>query len=227
MVVLEDAGRAVMRVAAALRAVAASADATAGRMEIIFSGSGFKAGGCRQRVVIQGVQVSMWPAAACREASGCGPHETGWAGLGCFNLRGHAPQCPRGGTVRPGCIRAPGRAGVGLWGSPRWACWGRWVQRACCGAWGSVWRGCGGRRVRRREAICGGYVLAFRSGGRFSVAGLGPCALGEFGPFVRDRPEIAFLRLGGMRVSEWGQMPHRRMVQTILTSVTAHTMGCQ
>ena len=52
--VLEDAGRAVMRVAAALRAVAASADATAGRMEIISSGSGFEAGGCRQPVVIQG-----------------------------------------------------------------------------------------------------------------------------------------------------------------------------
>ena len=70
-------------------------------------------------------------------------------------------------------------------------------------------------------------MLAFGSGGRFSVAGLGPCALGEFGPFVRDRPEIAFLRLAGMRVSEWGQMPHRRMVRTILTSVTAHTLGCQ
>ena len=34
-------------------------------------------------------------------------------------------------------------------------------------------------------------------------------------------------RLAGMWGSRWGRMRHRRMVQTILTSVTAQTMGRQ
>ena len=38
-----------------------------------------------------------------------------------------------------------------------------------------------------------------------------------------DRPGIAPVRLAGMLGSTWGQMRRRRMVQTILTSVTAHT----
>ena len=42
-----------------------------------------------------------------------------------------------------------------------------------------------------------------------------------------DEPGIAPQRLAGMWGSRWGQMPHRRRVQTILTSVTAQTMGHQ
>ena len=42
-----------------------------------------------------------------------------------------------------------------------------------------------------------------------------------------DQPGIAPQRLAGMWGSRWGQMRQRRMVQTILTSVTAQTNGRQ
>ena len=42
-----------------------------------------------------------------------------------------------------------------------------------------------------------------------------------------DRPWMAPQRLAGMWGSRWGRMRRRRMVQTILTSVTAQTMGRQ
>ena len=42
-----------------------------------------------------------------------------------------------------------------------------------------------------------------------------------------DRPGMAPQRLAGMWGSRLGQMRRRRMVQTILTSVTAQTMGRQ
>ena len=40
-----------------------------------------------------------------------------------------------------------------------------------------------------------------------------------------DRPRMATQRLAGMWGSRWGRMRRRRMVQTILTSVTTQTMG--
>ena len=42
-----------------------------------------------------------------------------------------------------------------------------------------------------------------------------------------DRPGMALQRLAGMRGSRWGRMLCRRMVQNILTSVTAQIMGRQ
>ena len=42
-----------------------------------------------------------------------------------------------------------------------------------------------------------------------------------------DRPGMASQRLAGMWGSRWGRMRRRRMVQMILISVTAQTMGCQ
>ena len=42
-----------------------------------------------------------------------------------------------------------------------------------------------------------------------------------------DRHGIAPQRLAGMWASSWGRMQRRRMVQTILTSVTAQAMGRQ
>ena len=42
-----------------------------------------------------------------------------------------------------------------------------------------------------------------------------------------DRPGMAPQRLAGMWGSKWGRMRRRRTVQTILTSVTAQTMGRQ
>ena len=40
-----------------------------------------------------------------------------------------------------------------------------------------------------------------------------------------DRPGMPPQRLAGMWGSRWGRMRRRRMVQTVLTSVTAQTMG--
>ena len=40
-----------------------------------------------------------------------------------------------------------------------------------------------------------------------------------------NRPWMAPQRLAGMWGSRWGRMRRRRMAQTILTSVTAQTMG--
>ena len=42
-----------------------------------------------------------------------------------------------------------------------------------------------------------------------------------------DRPGMAPQRLAGMWGSRWGRMRRRRMVQTILTSVTPQTLGRQ
>ena len=42
-----------------------------------------------------------------------------------------------------------------------------------------------------------------------------------------DRPGMAPQRLAGTWGSRWGRMRRRKMVQTILTSVTAQTMGRQ
>ena len=42
-----------------------------------------------------------------------------------------------------------------------------------------------------------------------------------------DRPGMAPQTLVGMWGSKWGRMRRRRMVQTMLTSVTAQTMGRQ
>ena len=42
-----------------------------------------------------------------------------------------------------------------------------------------------------------------------------------------DRPAMAPQRLAGMWGSKWGQMRRKTTVQTILTSVTAETMGRQ
>ena len=42
-----------------------------------------------------------------------------------------------------------------------------------------------------------------------------------------DRPGMAPKRLAGMCGSRWGRMRRSRMVQTILNSVTAQTMGCE
>ena len=42
-----------------------------------------------------------------------------------------------------------------------------------------------------------------------------------------DGPELAAQRLAGMWGSRWGRMRRRRMIQAILTSVTAQTMGRQ
>ena len=81
--VLGDAGCAVIRAEAALRAAAASAAPTAGRMEAISSGCGRGAGGCRGAVAIWWSGGTMWPAAVCGGGVSLRSAPSGfdWAGL--------------------------------------------------------------------------------------------------------------------------------------------------
>ena len=65
VVVLGDAGCAAMRAGAALRAVVASAAATAGRMEGLFSGCGSGAGGWRGPAATRRPLGPIWLAAVC------------------------------------------------------------------------------------------------------------------------------------------------------------------
>ena len=105
-----DAGWAVMR--AGLWA-AASAAATAGRMEGMSSGCRLGAGGWGGPVVNWRPGGPIWPARRGREARGCGLLLLGLAGPGSCNVRDCVGWRPRGGTVRVGCIQGPGGVGLG------------------------------------------------------------------------------------------------------------------
>ena len=139
-----DAGRAVMR--AGLRA-AASAAATAGRMESMSSGCRFGAGGWGGPVVTWWPGGPIWSAAAGEGGASCGLLLLGLAGPWSCNVRGCVGRRPRGGTVRVGCIQGPGGVGLGLLGCVRGAWAGHWGGRACRGARGSSPRVCVGCRV--------------------------------------------------------------------------------
>ena len=157
VVVLGDVGCAAMRTGAALRASAASAAATAGRMEGMSSGCGLGAGGW-------GVPAVTWSAAVGKGGAGL---RSSHSGIGCAGLM----QCVRacglvsggGGTVRVGCIRGAGGLGLGFQGCVRGVCagnWAGWVRREASGSpqrvcvdswiWGAVrgvrweglWRAC-------------------------------------------------------------------------------------
>ena len=109
VVVLRDVGCAPMRVGAALWAAAASAAATARRMEGISPGCGWQAAGWRGPTVTGRPSGPIRSAAVGRGggARGCGLRLSGSAGLGSCNERQRAVRRPRGGTVRLGCIRGP------------------------------------------------------------------------------------------------------------------------
>ena len=167
-----DAGWAVMR--AGLWA-AASAAATAGRMEGMSPGCRLGAGAWGGSV------VTWWPGRPIRSAAagegGAGlwpsPSGLGWAGvLQYVRLCGLASA---GGNGSRGLHSgAGGGVGLGLLGSARGACEGHWVGWACCRTRGSSRRLCAGcrvwgvvravRRVGVRRACAGG-----RAGGG------GPC----------------------------------------------------
>ena len=167
-----DAGWAVMR--AGLWA-AASAAATAGRMEGMSAGCRYGAGGWGGPVVTwrPGGLISL--AAAGEGGAGLWPSPSGlgWAGvLQCVSCVGCRLQ---GGTVRVGCIQGPGGVGLGLLGCVRGAWAGHWVGWACRGArssrrvcagcrvWGvvrgvrrvGVWRACAGVRAGGGGRCCG------------------------------------------------------------------------
>ena len=130
-----DAGWAVMR--AGLWG-AASAAATAVRMEGMSSGCRLGAGGRGGPVVTWRPGGPIWSAAAGEG----GLLLLGSAGPGSCNVRGRVGWRPRGGTVRVGCIQGPGGVGLGPLGCV-WGAWaGHWVGWACRGARGSPRRVC-------------------------------------------------------------------------------------
>ena len=166
-----DAGWAVMR--AGLWA-AASAAATAGRMEGMSSGCTLGAGGWGGPVVTWRPGGPIWSAAAGGGRRGAVAFSF-WARLGpgpamCevvwVGVRG-------GGTVRGGCIQGPGGVGLGPLGCV-WGAWaGHWVRWACRGARGSPRRVCVGCRML-------GAVKGVRRPGVWRAcagvqAGGGPC----------------------------------------------------
>ena len=133
-----DAGWAVMR--AGLQA-AASAAATVGRMECMFSGCRLEAGGWGGPVVTWRPGGPIWSAAAGEGGAGLWPSPSGlgWARfLQCARLCGLASA---GGNSSRGLHSGAGGVGLGLLGCVRGAWAGHWVGWACRGARGSS-RGC-------------------------------------------------------------------------------------
>ena len=173
-----DAGWAVMR--AGLRA-AASAAATAGRMEGMSSGCRLRAGSWGGPVVTWRPGGPIWSAAAGEGGLGLWPSPSGlgWAGvLQCVRLCGLASA---GGNGSRGLHSGAGGVGLGLLGCVRGARAGHWVGRACRGARGSsrqvcvgclvwgvvrgvrqvgVWRACAGVRAGRGGPCCGTWRCA-------------------------------------------------------------------
>ena len=145
-----DAGWAVIRAVAGLWA-AASAAATAGRMEGMSSGCRFGAGGWGGPVVTWWPGGPIWSAAAGEGGAGlwASPSGLGWAGvLQCVRLRGLASA--GGNSSRSLHSGAGGGWAWVFWGVRRGGCAGHWVGWACRGARGSL-GGC----VRVVE--CGGW----------------------------------------------------------------------
>ena len=174
VVVLGDVGCGAMRAGAALRAAAASAAATEGKMEGMSSDRVLGAGAW-------GGQAVTWrPSGPIRLAAlGEGgaelrspPYALGWAGLlQCVRACGLVSA---GGTVRVGCIRGPGALGLGFRGSVRGLCAVHWAGWVCRGAWASLWRVCADCQVWgavggvRPEGLWRACVVVWADGG-------GPC----------------------------------------------------
>ena len=146
VVVLGDAGCAVMRAVAGLWA-AVSAAATAGRMEGMSSGCRLVVGGCRGPAVIWRASGPIWSAAVGEGGAGLWPSPSGlgWAGvLQCVRLCGLASA---GGNSTCGLHSGAGGMGLGFLGCARGACAGHWEGWACRGAWGFPWWVCAGCRA--------------------------------------------------------------------------------
>ena len=168
VVVLGDAGCAVMRAVVGLWP-AASAAATVGGRE-------GKSSGCRLGLVGWGGPAvtwrpdgPIWSAAVCEGGAALrySPSGLRWAGvLQCVRFCG----LPSVG----GNSRGPGGVGLGFLACVRGACAGNWAGWACCGAWGSPRWVCAGcwmwgvvRAVRR--------VGPWRACAVFRAGGGGPC----------------------------------------------------
>ena len=141
-----DAGCAVMRAAAGLWA-AASAVATAGRMEGMSSGCRLGVDGWGDPAVTWRPGGPIWSPASGKGGTGLrsSPSGLGWAGvLQCVRLCGLASA--EGNSLR-GLLLGAGGVGLGFRGCVRGACAGHWARWVCCGARGSMRWLCAGLRV--------------------------------------------------------------------------------
>ena len=137
-----DAGWAVMQ--AGSRA-AASAAATAGRMEGMSSGCRLGAGAWGGPVVTWRSGGPILSAAAGEGGAGLWPSLSGLGWARFCNVRGCVGWRPRGGAVRVGCIQGPGGVGLGLLECVRGAWAGHWVGWGWAPLGGCVWLvQCGG-----------------------------------------------------------------------------------
>ena len=146
VVVSDEAGCAVMRAVAGLLA-AASAAATAGRMQGISTGCRLAVGGSGGLAVSRRPGGPIWLAALGEEGAGLRflPSALGLTGvLQCVRLCGLASA---GGNSLRGLHSGAGGGGLGFPGCVRGACTGHWAGRACREAPGSMRRVCAGRRV--------------------------------------------------------------------------------
>ena len=146
VVVLGDAGCAVMPAVAGLWA-AASAAATAGRIEGMSSGWRLGLGGWGGLAVTWRPSGPIWSAAVGEGGSGLWPSPSGlgWAGvLQCVRLCGLASA---GGNISRGLHSAAGRVGLGFLGCARGACAGHWAGWAFRGACSPPRWVCAGCRV--------------------------------------------------------------------------------
>ena len=173
VVVLGDAGCAVMRAVAGLWA-SASAAAAAGRMEGMSSGCRLGVGGRGGPAVTWRPGGPIWSAAAGEGGAGLrsSPFGLGCPGvLQCVRLSGLASA---GGNSSRGLHSGPGRVGLGFLGSASGPCAGHWAGWACRGAWGSPRWVCAGCRVWgvvrgvRRVGLWGACAVVWAGGG-------GPC----------------------------------------------------
>ena len=148
VVVVGDAGCAVMRAVAGFWAVA-SAAATAGRMEGMSSGCKFGRGGFGGPAVTWRPGGPIWSAAVGEGGPGLrsSPSGLGWAWVPqCVRLCGLASA--RGNSSR-GLHSEAGGFALGFLGCVQGACAGHWAGWACRGAWGSFGWVCAGCRVWR------------------------------------------------------------------------------
>ena len=147
VVVLGDAGCAVMRAVAGLW-VAASAAATAGRMEGMSSGCRLGVGGWGGPAVTWRPGGPIWSAAVGEGGAGLwsSPSGFGWAGvLQCVRLCGLASA---GVNSSRRLHSGAGGVGLGFLGCARGACAGHRAGWVCRGAWGSPRWVCADGRVR-------------------------------------------------------------------------------